>query len=224
MLGFISYSTANKIVAHTTAKALQTLRIRSFLAHDDLIVSDSWRERIVSELSHCDVFVPLLSNDFKQSEWCAMECGYAIGRSDLTIIPISLDGTLPFGFLSAYQTGFVDPTSEPNIQTLIALLREGLFHDHFDHAFRSLLHSIAYPQKGNFLLHRLSDFEKQLHRFGVQQIDDLTKVVSKRKGRYLKNDQTRRTLRRIQQYAANHIDSTVAKKLGDTIGVGELDA
>ena len=81
---------------------LSEVGIDSFLAHDDLEVSDHWRERIL-ELKRCDIFVPLLSERFLSSMWAPQEAGFIISRPNVTIAPLSIDGTMPFGFMSQWQ-------------------------------------------------------------------------------------------------------------------------
>lgn len=74
------------------------------MAHEDIHVSQQWRDRILEELRDMQIFVPLLSANFQSSEWTAQETGFAISRRpDVLIIPASLDGTVPGGFLGAHQ-------------------------------------------------------------------------------------------------------------------------
>ena len=101
--GFVSYSTQDCDRAAIVRQVLGTIDVDTFMAHDDIHVSQDWRTRILAELSQMQVFVPLLSAAFKDSEWAAQEVGYAVAKSDVLIIPASLDGTLPYGFISAIQ-------------------------------------------------------------------------------------------------------------------------
>lgn len=103
MKTFISYSTANKKQGRTIRLVLADIGIEYFLAHDSLIVSEEWQKRILSELRTCDIFIPLLSKSFKKSIWCDQESGFIINKRGVLIIPISLDGTLPYGFLAKIQ-------------------------------------------------------------------------------------------------------------------------
>jgi len=48
-----------------------------------------------------DVFVAILMDGFKESDWCDQEIGVAVGRKVL-IIPIIKD-LYPYGFISKYQ-------------------------------------------------------------------------------------------------------------------------
>ena len=100
---FISYSAEESEHGHAVKALLRKFGIDGFLAHDDLAVSEEWRARILDELLRCEVFVALLSNSFRASDWCAQEVGVVIGRDNVAIVPLSLDGTTPFGFLSQLQ-------------------------------------------------------------------------------------------------------------------------
>jgi len=103
MRAFISYSTQDKKYAAGVKVVLKEIGIDSFLAHDDLHVSEEWKKRILVELKKCDIFVPLLSEAFKSSEWCGQETGLVASRNPVLIIPLLLDETLPYGFISNIQ-------------------------------------------------------------------------------------------------------------------------
>ena len=59
---------------------------------------------ILSELYRCDLFVPLLSKNFLESKWAPQEVGFIASRPEVAIAPLSIDGTIPFGFLSNVQS------------------------------------------------------------------------------------------------------------------------
>jgi hypothetical protein len=97
---FISYSHKDRKYGAQAKSVLEEVGIDAFLAHDDLHVSDEWRERIIEELQRCDIFVPLLSVNFVESKWAPQEVGFIVSRPDVAIAPVSLDTTTPFGFIS----------------------------------------------------------------------------------------------------------------------------
>ena len=113
---FISYSTKDKKIAAMIKDALSNLGISSFLAHEDISPSKEWQTEIVNELKSCNIFVPLITDNFKQSEWTDQESGAAfIKGADIIPLSVSLDGKLfitPYGFLSKYQAlkYTIDPT------------------------------------------------------------------------------------------------------------------
>lgn len=103
MKAFISYSTTDKLIAGQAKTVLQEYRIVAFLAHEDINVSQEWKDRIIQELNESSIFVPVLSNAYKQSDWAPQEIGLAFARGIVLFIPLSLDGTVPFGFISHIQ-------------------------------------------------------------------------------------------------------------------------
>lgn len=103
MDAFVSYSVEDKAMGAIAKASLEAHGFESFLAHDDLQVSEEWKERIIAELRQVDVFVTLLSHAFVASKWCAQEVGFIVSRPDALIVPLSLDGTNPYGFISHLQ-------------------------------------------------------------------------------------------------------------------------
>ena len=86
---FISYSMKDKEIASKIKKILTRFRIVCFIAHDDIEVSEEWRRRILKELNDADIFIPILSDNFKNSDWCSQEAGIACFRNIL-FIPLSI--------------------------------------------------------------------------------------------------------------------------------------
>ncbi|MHB1669226.1 toll/interleukin-1 receptor domain-containing protein [Thiomonas sp.] len=108
-LAFLSYQTADKAAAAQVKAVLSGVGISAFLAHEDIAVSEEWRLKILEEIGKASIFVGLLSKNYFQSPWCVQESGIAAYRSDMTVIPLSLDGTIPQGFISNFQSVKVDP-------------------------------------------------------------------------------------------------------------------
>lgn len=105
MIAFISYSYADREYARQAKQVLEEVGVTAFLAHEDLEVSEEWKERIIEELKDCDLFVPLLSKDFRRSKWAPQEAGFVASRPKVRIAPLSIDGTIPFGFMGNVQSG-----------------------------------------------------------------------------------------------------------------------
>ena len=103
MHAFISYSTVNKKWSSAVKAVLSSVGFQGFLAHEDRQLSEEWKASIIRELKRADVFVALLSKEFKQSEYCSQESGFIISRKKVLIIPLSIDGTMPYGFISHLQ-------------------------------------------------------------------------------------------------------------------------
>lgn len=109
---FISYSTKDKVIAARVKGILYDFGIEGFLAHEDINVSEEWKQRIKEELSQSDIFVCLLSKDFRNSEWAPQETGIAYFK-DILIIPLRLDETIPFGFINHLQGKPIDGSNIP---------------------------------------------------------------------------------------------------------------
>ncbi len=126
MKAFISYSTKDKVWGGRVKTFFDNCNIPSFLAHDDLKISEEWKKRIYKELNSSDIFVCLLSRDFIASDWCSQEIGIAYAKKDVGFIPISLDGSPSFGFISHIQSTVIQKEFE--IEEFIAggLLRSNL--------------------------------------------------------------------------------------------------
>lgn len=100
---FISYSMNDKLVGAKIKEILASFGIECFMAHDDIGVSEEWKIRIINELNEADIFIPILSDNFKKSDWCSQEAGIACFR-DILFIPLTLDKQItPYGFMSHRQ-------------------------------------------------------------------------------------------------------------------------
>ena len=97
--------------------------MEAFLAHDDLGVSDEWRERILEELRRCTLFVPLLSKHFLESKWAPQEAGFIVSRLDEVVIaPLSIDDTVSFGFFSHLHSPRIPPRNGVTGELLVVPL------------------------------------------------------------------------------------------------------
>ena len=108
MYAFLSYQTKDKLVAGEVRALLETLGIKSFLAHEDIQVSVEWRHKILEEIGKVDLFIPILSSSYYESKWCVQESGIAAFKG-LTTIPLSIDGAVPEGFIGHIQSTKVEP-------------------------------------------------------------------------------------------------------------------
>ncbi|MCP1830711.1 hypothetical protein J2R76_007411 [Bradyrhizobium sp. USDA 4532] len=106
MLAFMSYQTADREIAAGVAQLLGTLGVQSFMAHEHIEVSVEWRDEILRQLGLADLFVPILSQRYYASIWCKQESGIAAFRR-MTLIPLSLDGSIPQGFISHVQSSLL---------------------------------------------------------------------------------------------------------------------
>ena len=107
VVAFISHSHKDREFAGEAKEVLTEAGMEVFVAHDDIDVSEEWQLRILKELRRCHLFVPLLSKNFLKSKWTLQEVGFIVSRSKVKIAPLSIDGTVPFGFISHLQSGLI---------------------------------------------------------------------------------------------------------------------
>jgi hypothetical protein len=100
---FISYQTADKKIAGEIKEILKAQGIESFLAHEDIDVSDEWRTEILNQIRKAKVFVAVITRNYEKSVWCVQESGIAAARKSMVSICLLLDDATPPGFLRAVQ-------------------------------------------------------------------------------------------------------------------------
>ena len=142
MLAFMSYQTEDRAIAALVSRLLGGLGIQAFMAHEHIEVSMQWREEILHQLGLADLFVPILSRHYYASIWCAQESGIAAFRQ-ITVIPLSTDGSIPQGALNHIQSTRIDANA-PAFTSLLP----GLALRHVGFLISALIQIIA--QSGNY--------------------------------------------------------------------------
>ena len=104
MQAFISYSHQDRARGADIKKVLDHFGIPAFLAHDDIEVSREWRDEILRRLLECDICIALLSEAFRSSDWAPQEIGIVASRPEVLVVPLSIDSTVSFGFISHLQS------------------------------------------------------------------------------------------------------------------------
>lgn len=66
---FLSYNHSDKSIASRIKTRLQHYGVETLLAHDDIRPTQEWETRILDELGQMHVFLPLLTDAFRKSEW-----------------------------------------------------------------------------------------------------------------------------------------------------------
>lgn len=100
---FISYSSKEKIVGGKLKSYIESYcGYTVFIAHDDIPGSSVWEEEIIRAIENSDIFIPLISEAFTRSPFTDQETGIAFWLKK-KVIPVKLDSTNPYGFISKYQ-------------------------------------------------------------------------------------------------------------------------
>lgn len=99
---FISHQNSDKIAAANLKSTLSKFNIASFVAHEDIEPTLPWQTEIKMALNSMNVFVALLTSNFRNSKWTDHEVGFAVAKRAL-IIHVR-DGQDPYGFIGETQS------------------------------------------------------------------------------------------------------------------------
>ena len=99
---FLSHSDKDKKIASELKYKLSKYGLSVFLAHEDIDGGSDWVSKLYEEIQNSKIFIMLLSKNYHSSNYTEQEAGIALNCSK-TILPISIDGTKPYGFVSSKQ-------------------------------------------------------------------------------------------------------------------------
>lgn len=143
---FISYSAKQKVIGGNFRKCLNSYcGYETFIAHDDIPGSALWEEEIIRAIEKADFFIPLLSDDFKRSDFTDQETGIPITLKK-KIIPIKLEQVNPYGFISKYQAlQYKKYKNRDNVKELALMIAEiGLANPLNSQLHQKAMNSITY--------------------------------------------------------------------------------
>jgi hypothetical protein len=136
---FLSYSTNDRYLAGKIKNYLQYYGFEVFLAHEDINPSEEWQDIIKQNLEVTDILIPILTKYFEHSDWTDQESGIALVKAGL-IIPLNINGTIPYGFLNKYQAlKFQDDKIEISCNKILTTILEK--YPYRERLFKSLLKS-----------------------------------------------------------------------------------
>jgi hypothetical protein len=98
---FISHLSKNKERMSAMKSGLSKWGISAFVAHEDIEPTRKWMDEVEAGLETMEAMVAVVEPGFKESDWCAQEIGFALGRK-IDIIPLRA-GMDPFGFFGKIQ-------------------------------------------------------------------------------------------------------------------------
>lgn len=103
---FISFNSNDDEEAEKIQKFFIKCGVDCFLSKTSIDVSDEYKKVAFDEICKADIFIYLLSEHSKSSDWCDQEMGmaymkYKLGKSEIFVV--SHDGSDPYGFLSSFN-------------------------------------------------------------------------------------------------------------------------
>ena len=135
---FVSHAEKNKNIALSLARFLENCHscIEVFCSSENgsINIGENFAERIFSELNKCNLFIPILSEDYYKSRYCMIELGVAYAylhqkyskQEDQYIFPLALYPTTKGNALSGTPISFLqvgeinDSESIRNLLTTIS--------------------------------------------------------------------------------------------------------
>ncbi|MCW4015286.1 MAG: toll/interleukin-1 receptor domain-containing protein [Candidatus Bathyarchaeota archaeon] len=172
ILVFVSYSNDDKILAGRIKLILEGYGLSVFLAHDDIPPLCDWQMEISKNLKKCDVFLPILTHSFCESEWCDQETGMAFALDKL-IVPLKVD-IAPYGFINKIQACKLDvDRPKRTCHKIIEVLKANQFSDRlFDCLLRDLESAPTFDY-ANKTLEQISEYEK----INKKQINQIIRIA-----------------------------------------------
>ena len=165
---FISYSSKQGKLVGELKYFLEQKGFEVFIAHDDIEGGVKWKGEIIRNLKRCDIFVPIISTDFKNSDWTDQETGIALNENK-HIIPLWID-IPPYGFIDEIQgikINHMEPEAIANVVFMSVVEHSKFGEEMKDFAINTLLDSLTFDQ-ANTRAQSLKNFEtfskEQLHR------------------------------------------------------------
>lgn len=100
---FLSHATEDKELAGSLKRGLEEFKINVFLAHDDIPGTVEWKDRLISELETCSVFIALRTKTYEEKTYTEQECGFAIALNKRVLSLFVGTTAIDSGFCAAIQ-------------------------------------------------------------------------------------------------------------------------
>ena len=174
---FVSHATSTSSLAVEVKASSADLGISAFVDHEDIKVAEHDQDVILKALSTMDVFLAILSSDFKESFFCNQELGFAIAERrrrrryserPLIIMAVMCDDTDPYGFLRGEQAAKFRQAADIPSKVL-----DVLFEKDFDLWFKSFIRRIRYSPDYDNSNKKLAPELKKIEKLTVEQANEL---------------------------------------------------
>lgn len=147
---FISYSAKQKTIGGRFKHCLESYcGYEVFVAHNDMPAASVFHEEIKKAIKEADFFIPLLSKNFKSSDYSDQETGAAV-ILEKKIIPVKLAHINPYGLISPIHALQYKETPEDrflpdNVKELVLTIAQiGLKDDQYrSNAIASLIYAFC---------------------------------------------------------------------------------
>ena len=125
---FISHSSKDKAIADAVCAALESAKIRCWIAPRDILAGLSWASAIEPAITKSRIMVLIFSSYSNNSKYTKREVNLAFD-SDVIIIPfrianIELTGDMKFFLMGTHWLDAIDPPTEKHIQSLVEIVKQ----------------------------------------------------------------------------------------------------
>lgn len=171
---FISHADEERRIASQLKRGLENFDMNGFVAHEDIVGGTDWNPALIERIGQCDIFVALLSKAYRKADFTDQEAGIAFAMKK-PLMPISLDGTMPYGFIKKFQAKkCLNGFDEKNIEEICNLIR--INTDKGQKEINDLIDSLARARSwrsANAIASELFAHPK----FTSQQINEIARAV-----------------------------------------------
>lgn len=173
---FVSYSSEDKRLAGYLKSYLENYGLSVFLAHEDIQPTVEWEDEILHNLDGCDVFIPLLTDNFSRSKWTDQESGIALAKNKV-IIPLRVS-TPPYGFIGKWQALKLDTsnwiTFEKSCVDILDVIKE---KKHLKESLADCLIKSLQNVPNFSAAEKILDILEKLEPFTKNQINEIFRVA-----------------------------------------------
>ncbi|VVA44151.1 conserved hypothetical protein [Candidatus Roizmanbacteria bacterium] len=129
---FISYSSLDKSLAGLFKQCFENYAGFSvFLAHEDISPALDWELKIIKNLKEVDIVIPLITDNFRNSDFTDQELGMALAWEKI-ILPIKLVDINPYGFIKKLQALNCHSEQSDVIDAVITIVLALIDNDEFN--------------------------------------------------------------------------------------------
>ena len=215
---FMSYSSKDYELAKRIKDFLDDFGFDVFLAHTSIEPTLEWEEEIYKNLKNCDVFMPILTHNLKESNWADQESGIAYDRKK-KILSLSVE-LVPYGFLGRFQalrympqTDF-DLQNEENLKIIKGLMKD--FPNKIKESLLFHLEKIYTYKSANNLFPLIKEIEKT-NPFTKKEINKLLEESSKNNQIYEAHEAVPYLKELIKKYE-KEIEQPIKEKIINALG------
>lgn len=177
---FISYSSKDSYLAHSFKTFFKDYAGFSvFLAHEDIFPATEWEVKIVNELKNSDIVIPLITKNYRNSEFTDQELGMSLAWKKI-ILPIKLSDINPYGFIKKFQALKCNNDEYSIMKAVVSIVLILIENNEFNKYKNIVIDSLiyAFQQSSSFRMTRIIiEILTKINKFTESQKELLKKAI-----------------------------------------------